>query len=69
VLDDIIEIAGSALFDAAIDRRDDRSGPHWAALFLGTIFGIGSLGLLATGRFGVGVAALFVGGVLFGWGM
>ncbi|HMB49459.1 hypothetical protein [Natronoarchaeum rubrum] len=68
MLGDALEFAAELLFDAVLDRDDDRSRLGWALLFVGTVLCIGGLALAANGRLQLGIAVLAVGVALFAIG-
>ena len=65
----VFEILLEAVFDVLIDRRDDRTGPQWAALFLGFLLLLGAVGLAASSGLWYGLAVAVIGLALAAYGV
>ncbi|WP_459807190.1 hypothetical protein [Halopiger thermotolerans] len=64
----MIELLLEAGFDALLERRDDRTGPQWAALFLGVVLLLGAVGVAASSGLWYGLTVAVFGIALAAYG-
>lgn len=65
----LFELLLEAGFDVLIERRDDRTGPQWAALFLGVVLLLGAVAVGASSGLWYGLAVAVFGIALAAYGV
>ncbi|RKD93421.1 hypothetical protein [Halopiger aswanensis] len=64
----LVELLLEIGFDAVLERRNDRTGPQWAALFLGVLVLLAAVAVGAASGLWYGLAVAVVGVALAAYG-
>ncbi|AEH36351.1 hypothetical protein [Halopiger xanaduensis] len=64
----LLELLLEAGFDAVLERRNDRTGPQWAALFLGVLLLLAALAVGASSGLWYGLTVAVFGIALVAYG-